>query len=132
MDTLNSAATLARLFKAQINILHVLEHKFSSFTIFSDMPDLGTSDGDKMNSIDLQLQELAAEIAKEYQVEATVYSAKGNVCNEVVQLAKELKVDLIVMGKHGTSGWQELLGSNAYKVVGRAHCPVLTIPHKKK
>lgn len=36
--------------------------------------------------------------------------------------------DLIVLGTHGTSGWDELLfGSNAEHIVRHAHCPVLII-----
>lgn len=36
--------------------------------------------------------------------------------------------DLIVLGTHGTSGWDELLfGSNAEHIVRAAHCPVLII-----
>ena len=36
--------------------------------------------------------------------------------------------DLIVLGTHGTSGWDEwLFGSNAEHIVRHAHCPVLVI-----
>ena len=36
--------------------------------------------------------------------------------------------DLIVLGTHGTSGWDELIfGSNAEHIVRAAHCPVLII-----
>lgn len=38
------------------------------------------------------------------------------------------RADLIVLGTHGTSGWDELLfGSNAEHIVRAAHCPVLVI-----
>jgi nucleotide-binding universal stress UspA family protein len=47
---------------------------------------------------------------------------------EIVRLAKEKGVDLIVMGTHGRSGFDRLLlGSVAEIVVRRAPCPVLTI-----
>ena len=40
----------------------------------------------------------------------------------------ERGADLIVLGTHGTSGWDELLfGSNAEHIVRAAHCPVLII-----
>ena len=40
----------------------------------------------------------------------------------------ERQADLIVLGTHGTSGWDELLfGSNAEHIVRHAHCPVLVV-----
>ena len=42
--------------------------------------------------------------------------------------APERRPDLIVLGTHGTSGWDELLfGSNAERIVRHAHCPVLVV-----
>lgn len=47
--------------------------------------------------------------------------------HEIVEAAKELSVDLIVMGSHGHSGFVEhiLLGSSTERVVRNAPCPVL-------
>ena len=54
---------------------------------------------------------------------------KGNPAEEIVRSAKEEKVDLIVIGAHGFTGWRHLvLGSVAEKVVRLASCPVITIP----
>jgi nucleotide-binding universal stress UspA family protein len=49
---------------------------------------------------------------------------------EIIRVAKEKDVDLIVLGTHGRSGLSHvLIGSVAEKVVHHAHCPVLTIKH---
>ena len=49
---------------------------------------------------------------------------------EIVRLAKEKDIDLIVMGTHGHTGLARvLLGSVAEKVVRLAPCPVLTVRH---
>jgi len=49
---------------------------------------------------------------------------------EIIKVAKEKDVDLIVMGTHGRTGLTHvLIGSVAEKVVHHAHCPVLTIKH---
>ena len=53
---------------------------------------------------------------------------KGRIYQEVINLAKSEKSDLIVMGTHGVSGFEEFwLGSNSYKVVANSPCPVLTV-----
>jgi nucleotide-binding universal stress UspA family protein len=47
----------------------------------------------------------------------------------ILDRAANLPANLIVMGTHGTSGFQHLiLGSVAEKVLRRAPCPVLTVP----
>lgn len=52
----------------------------------------------------------------------------GTVHKEIIHAAKETDTDLIIMGTHGVSGFQEFwMGSNAYKVVNQASCPVLTM-----
>lgn len=56
----------------------------------------------------------------------------GNPADEVVRIAKEENVDLIVMGTHGRTGFSRLLmGSVTEHVVRSAHCPVLTIKQPK-
>jgi len=52
----------------------------------------------------------------------------GDPASEIVNVAKEENVDLIVMSTHGRKGISRLLmGSVAELVVRRAHCPVLTV-----
>lgn len=50
---------------------------------------------------------------------------------EILDLAKRIKSDLIVMGTHGWTGLTRLLmGSVAEQVMRKALCPVLTINSK--
>lgn len=58
----------------------------------------------------------------------TYSESKGSVYKEIIIKSLDAGVDLIVMGTHGSTGFQELwLGSNANRVVNSAKCPVLTI-----
>jgi nucleotide-binding universal stress UspA family protein len=53
---------------------------------------------------------------------------KGKVHLEVASQAKQINADLIVAGTHGVSGFEEYwIGSNAYRIVTHAPCPVITI-----
>jgi nucleotide-binding universal stress UspA family protein len=53
----------------------------------------------------------------------------GPVVGEILREAREWPADLIVMGTHGTSGFERLvLGSVTEKVLRRTDVPVLTIP----
>jgi nucleotide-binding universal stress UspA family protein len=59
---------------------------------------------------------------------------KGKIYKTIIQTAANLKADVIIMGTHGASGFQEhIIGSNAYKVVSSAPCPVISVQtHIKK
>ena len=54
----------------------------------------------------------------------------GKIYKNVINEAEKLDAGLVVMGTHGISGFEELwVGSNSYRVVSKASCPVLTIRH---
>jgi nucleotide-binding universal stress UspA family protein len=53
----------------------------------------------------------------------------GQPASHILGRAKSLPADMIVMGTHGTSGFQHLvLGSVTERVLRKATCPVLTVP----
>ncbi len=57
----------------------------------------------------------------------------GDPAPEIVRIAAEEKIDLIIIATHGQSGWRQFIfGSVAEKVVRLAQCPVLIIrgPHE--
>lgn len=51
----------------------------------------------------------------------------GSTKNEVLRVAKELDVDLIVTGSHGKHGLALLLGSTANSILHAAKCDVLIV-----
>jgi nucleotide-binding universal stress UspA family protein len=58
---------------------------------------------------------------------------KGKVYIEIAQQAKAVNADLIIAGTHGVSGFEEFwIGSNAYRIVTHAPCPVITLRHDCK
>ncbi len=60
----------------------------------------------------------------------TVLTTMGPVVRQILEVAASLPADLIVLGTHGHSGFDHLLlGSVTEKVLRRAPCPVLTVPH---
>jgi nucleotide-binding universal stress UspA family protein len=55
---------------------------------------------------------------------------EGTAFDTIIRYAREIDVDLIVMGTHGHTGLAHvLLGSVAERVVRKAPCPVLTVRH---
>ncbi|WP_133129769.1 universal stress protein [Legionella yabuuchiae] len=62
------------------------------------------------------------------------YLEFGSTKNEVLRVAEENKVDLIVTGSHGKHGLALLLGSTANAILHGANCDVLVVrpPQDKK
>ena len=55
---------------------------------------------------------------------------EGGAATSILEQARDMDIDLIVMGTHGRSGVDRLLiGSVTEKVLRKAACPVLTVPH---
>lgn len=75
-----------------------------------------------------ELQEKYAKSLKKAKLDFK--TRKGKVYIEIAQQAKSTNADLIITGTHGVSGFEEFwIGSNAYRIVTNAPCPVITLRH---
>ena len=119
------AKHLAEKFNAELNVIHVLDN--------IPMPDApyGTLITLDTQSIDLLLQ---VEKNKFIQIcdQLNVAAANrwliwGTPQEEITELAKREKIDLIIVGSHGRHGLTALMGSTAKNVIFHAECDVLTV-----
>lgn len=119
--TVPAALELATRFGSTVTVIHVREHtKYEG----SDV-DLGP---------DVPAEELVGEVVRRF-TDAGVDArgvvrrvAPGDTPEQIVDAAKEVDADLIVMGTRGMTEWKSmLLGGVANKVVHHAHCPVLLV-----
>ncbi len=127
------AAFTAQLFKAELVLLHVVEKHWEKFNIVA--PEMRvTAPSDLTNSIEKRLEQVATDIRSKFGVKSTCVTSDGSIFNEILTIGAEHKVDMIVMGTHGTSGVVEhFIGSNTYKVVTQSVCPVISVQgHAKK
>ena len=125
-EALKVAAQIARKNKSEIILLHLLELPHQG----GDTMSTGSSIPEIMfykNAAIGNLEELmdADYLKGIYVSEATKFE---KVPEGILEVSKTNQVDLIVMGSHGTSGFEELLvGSNAEKVVRSSDIPVLIV-----
>lgn len=74
------------------------------------------------------LAERAPKDAPLAAVPHTTYIGHGVPADEIVRVAKDRQVDLIVIATHGRTGLRHLLlGSTAERVLRHVHCPVLVV-----
>ena len=126
---INHAIDLARRFEAEISLVHVLETGAYQ-GIFS--PSRKT-EYNELEEAQLHLQNEANKLEKESGINISQEVVSGRIYEEIVRAAEEAEADLIVMGTHGASGWEEFfVGSNAFKVVTQTSVPVLSIQEQAK
>lgn len=126
------AANLCQKFGASLHLLHV----YRSSTV-DVLPNLTATSPIVSNLDDLramvteELEGLGRAFSEKYGVDYTIEIREGSVSNGIINTAKGVNADLIVMGTHGVSGFEEFfLGSNAYRVVTSSSIPVLTVQEK--
>ena len=70
----------------------------------------------------------ARAMAEDSHVKLDTRVIAGHPVRDIVELAKELKVELLVIGATGHSAlYERLIGSRADRIVQLAHCPVLVV-----
>ena len=112
-QALAQALVIAGQYGAALTILHV------------------RPDGDGMEAVERRRREdeLACLTVGASDVAVTVLFETGHVVTSIVDRAAHSGADLIVIGSHGTNGFERLLlGSVTDEVLRKAACPVLVVP----
>ncbi|MCX6275632.1 MAG: universal stress protein [Bacteroidetes bacterium] len=126
---------MAKLAKAEITLLHVIESYSFASAITNAFSKTQSEYEEKVEtSANDKFREMADKIHHESGVVVNYQTVRGKIYKAIVSAAKDSETDIIIMGTHGTSGFQEyLVGSNTYKVVSSAPCPVISVQtHAKK
>jgi nucleotide-binding universal stress UspA family protein len=70
----------------------------------------------------------ARAMAEDSHVDLHTHVVAGHPVRDIIELAKELEVELLVIGATGHSAlYDRLIGSRADRIVQLAHCPVLVV-----
>jgi nucleotide-binding universal stress UspA family protein len=133
LRALDYAVEFSRRRHAQLVLLHVVEPVY--YPAAADMYgvgfDLGNVYGEIERAARAQLSQLAAKL-RARRVAVRPLLSLGTAHQAILESAKKLKADLIIMSTHGRTGLSHvLLGSVADKVVRSAPCPVVTVPGRR-
>lgn len=116
---IKQAQLLKTRLDASLDIVHVIE----------PIPAYGynTSEGLESSFIDSARNELK-KIGKPLGLsDEHIHLKFGSVKKQVLALADELNISLIIIGSHGRHGLSRLLGSSAHSIIHQAQCDVLTV-----
>jgi|ERR1017187_9444 nucleotide-binding universal stress UspA family protein len=127
-EALDFAAVLARQFGASLAVLNVITPYYAVDPYGMNPP--GDFEPDLVSCAEKQLQHLVSQ-ALPPEVSSQTLVRRGRPANEIIEAAKELDADLIVLPTHGHTGLKHVVfGSTAEYVVRHALCPVLTVRAK--
>lgn len=128
---LQYALRFADQFHAEVTVVHVIEPEvppaFDGFMIAPPVVSNGSSAtcAKRLNALVNSIRTAGGT-----RVKSVVRCGLASI--EIVDAAKELDVDLIVIATHGYTGWKHFaIGSTAERVVRAAPCPVLVVREKE-
>lgn len=125
------ALILAKKNKARLILLHAYQLPYTagavSFNVLGEEKEVMEQEATKkMKALCLQI-ERSGDIDYEYLIE------EGDTLDIILKACEEKQPELIIMGTQGNSGIAGIIfGSNTAKVINKAPCPVMAIPHGSK
>ena len=136
IDALKYGVSVARHFGAKILLLHVISQE-----LINEMKTVRGFLGDtdppeeflarKKRDINERIEKILKGETDQTLFEEPLIEV-GIPAEEIIRVAKERKVDLVVIATRGRSGLSHILmGSVAEKVVRRSPCPVLSVRGKE-
>ena len=124
---MDHATSLARDYQAKLILLYVIQDISIAEWYIPSSISVGDLVEDMQKSAWQEMDKWIAEVSQQVK-DPEKMVVRGVPFVEIIRIAKERHVDLIVIGTHGRTGIDHMLfGSTAEKVVRKASCPVLTV-----
>lgn len=122
------AVFLAKHLKSEIHLINIKETATVNNlinSVFKKAPKDGEKDHDIIES---KFNEYIEDLDKNHGIKAQKHFLEGTVYIQILHYAKEINAGLICMGTHGSKGVENFIGgSNTFRVVNQAKCPVLSL-----
>jgi len=129
LNALNHAAQVAKHFDNDLVLLSILEDDFLS-NIFSFSKN-ETKDNLAKEALTSRLKEKAIEINSKFGINCKIDVRAGKIYKTVIEAAEEHGCDCVIMGTHGASGVERVIGSNASRVISYSTMPVIVVKTDK-
>lgn len=122
VNAAHKAKKIADESNAKLFLVHVVEpipaYAYPGFAGFAEVEVSIREQAEK------ELSNLADKLGVDKRYQLLEF---GSIKNEVLRVAHEHKIDLIVTGSHGNHGLALLLGSTAEAILHGAHCDLLIV-----
>lgn len=116
------AKHIAEKFEAELYIMHVVESPLSAQ--YAQALGFAELVNPPLDNAQMVLSTLADEldIPQSHQI-----ICQGRAGHQIIEKAKALSIDAIIIGSHSVHALPQFLGSTANTIVHKAHCDVITL-----
>jgi nucleotide-binding universal stress UspA family protein len=117
-NAINQAAEAAKFLGYKVVILHVIDQTTKSQLKKESLDE---------STVREKLEVIAADIKKNFSIEAEGIAKEGSIFTTISDVAKEIGANVLYLGTHGKVGIQHITGSYALKVVTSSPAPVIVV-----
>lgn len=127
-QALRYAVRFAQQLGGEITLLHIVSPSIAPYPEVAPYIDYTE---EELENAERAMQTLVeSPLLKSLSVQTAIRS--GLAAHEIVEVARELDCDLIVIATHGYTGWKHFcIGSTTERVVRTAPCPVFVVREKQ-
>ena len=128
-NALNYAIALTKVLHGKLTILESYNVPVETTTTDATTGVYPISLTDFKEATDEELNQLSSEFTELQEIDYFTTSSPGMLAQALNIYSEEYPVDLIIMGTHGASGWEQFLGgSTTANMVGNIESPLWVIP----
>jgi nucleotide-binding universal stress UspA family protein len=126
---LDHAVQVAKQFNNNIALLHVVEEALLSTLLSFGRTDMKVELA--REAVETRLKKIADDVKTKHNIDCIVEVRFGRVYREITDAAKELGCDSIIMGSNGAAGLDQIIGSNASRVISHSSVPVVVVKSRQ-
>ncbi len=120
-NALSHAIMVAKAYKNGITLLSIIEENFLSGLFTSSQSGL------VREAIEARLEKLAGEIRDTHKLAVNTRIESGRVYKIISEISNAENYDSIIMGSHGASGLEQVIGSNSSRTIQYSKVPVVVV-----
>lgn len=119
------AKDIATKYSAALSIVYVMEY---TPIIYGEGEFAAPVDSELLKTFENNSRKALAQFGKDFGIpEDHQYLRLNSIKHSVVEVAKEIQADLLVIGSHSKRGIEYILGSHAIAILNAAKCDVLAV-----
>ncbi len=123
-NALSHATTIAKAYGNEITLLNIIEEGFMGGIFGKSQHELVSE------AVQARLDKMANDIAQQHNIKVHTRLETGRIYKTIAEIANTENFDSIVMGSHGASGLEQVIGSNASRTIQYSDVPVVVVKNK--
>jgi len=125
-NALGHAVKIAETYNNEITLLHIVEDGFMEGLLSNNsLKEMLIKE-----ALENKINKIIAEIQSKHKVTINTKIEQGRIYKTIVKVANEGNFDSIIMGSNGAAGVEQIIGSNASRVIRHSEQPVVVVKEK--